>query len=322
MKKLFIILVIGALCFFIYKFFISKEKTGTVMVTKKSQELEYSLRAHVEMLSEKIGERSYANYENLMKAAKYIEEQFGLTGYKPDLQYYTLPEGEVKNIIATKKGSKRPEEIVIIGAHYDTRGNPGADDNASGIAGLLEIASFMADKDASRTVKFIAFTNEEPPFFKTSQMGSRVYASLARQTAEKIKAAMILEMIGYYSDEPGSQMYPPLFSLFFPDKGNFIAFVGNLDSRSLVKQSVRYFKRHSSFPLEWISSVSGILGFDFSDHWSFWEEGYKAFMVTDTAFYRNRNYHQDSDTYETLDFARMSDVVHGLSYTLLELANE
>lgn len=280
------------------------------------------LKSHVYKLAHEIGERSVFRYDNLEESARYITEGFESFGYDVEFQNYNLLDRAVKNIIATKLGIHRPEEIIIIGAHYDTCFNPGADDNASAVAGLIELARFISDKKTSRTIRFIAFVNEEPPFFKTEDMGSRVYVKAAKQAKDDIKAVLILESIGYYSDKPNSQQYPPLFGLFYPNKANFIAVVGNFNSRRLVKDVVSSFRSKTDFPIESVTTFGFVPGVDFSDHWSFWEEGYPAVMITDTAFYRNPNYHRSSDTYEKLNYESMAEVVKGLTAVLTTLAGK
>ena len=279
------------------------------------------LRSHVYRLSHEIGDRNIFEYTNLNEAANYIIEQFELSGYQVELEEYPVSGKTAKNIIARKVGAEKPDEVIIVGAHYDTCYNPGADDNASAVAGLLELARSFAGKETGRTIKFIAFVNEEPPFFKSENMGSRVYARNARQRGEEIKAALILEMIGYYSSEPNSQKYPPLFGPFYPNRADFICVVGSLRFRGLVKAVGSIFKEHSDFPIEKVSAPSFVPGIDFSDHWSFWRENYPAVMITDTAFYRYAHYHQPTDTYEKLDYESMSAVVEGLRYVVAELAD-
>jgi Zn-dependent M28 family amino/carboxypeptidase len=279
-----------------------------------------NLKEHVVMLSHKIGDRNIVAYEKLTKAADYITGQFEKYGYKVEFQTYEVDGKPVKNIIATKLGTKKPKEQIIVGAHYDTCANPGADDNASAVAGLLELARLMTDQPTGRTIKFIAFVNEEPPFFKTKNMGSMVYAQQAKARGDNIKAVIILEMIGYYSDKPNSQKYPPFFGRFYPDKGNFIAVVGNFASKPLVKKITNLFQQSSSFPIESIATFTFIPGIDWSDHWSFWQYGYPAIMITDTGFYRNPNYHKQSDTYETLNYENIAEVVVGLQGVLTKLA--
>ena len=280
-----------------------------------------NLKKHVYKLSHEIGERNIYKYDKLNEAAGYIAEEFRSFGYAADFQAYSARGKVFKNIIATKRGDKKAGEIIILGAHYDTKESPGADDNASAVAGLLETARIFSSETTGRTVKFIAFVNEERPFFKRKMMGSRVYARAAREKQENIKGALILEMIGYYSNEPKSQYVPPGFGFFYPDKGNFIGVVGNLGSKRLVRDTAAYFRSGTDFPVEWVVAPSILVGIDFSDNWSFWKERYPAVMITDTAFYRNPNYHKASDTYETLNYESMSEVVKGVSAALDKLAD-
>lgn len=278
-----------------------------------------SLKQHVYQLSHKIGDRNLFNYENLTQAARYVTETFESFGYNVEFQEFNVLNKKVNNIIASKKGINMPEEIIIVGAHYDTCFNPGADDNASAVAGLLELANLMSDRQTDCSIKFIAFVNEEPPFFKTEEMGSRVYARKSKKEEKKVRAVIILEMIGYYSERPYSQRYPLMLGLFFPNKANFIAAVGNPFSRGLVRRVTTSFKNKTKFPMESVVIPSFIPGVDFSDHWSFWEEGYPAVMITDTAFYRNPYYHSSKDTYEKLDYDNMAELVNGLSGVLVGL---
>src|SRR3989338_507442 len=289
-----------------------------VNYTHGNSELAKNLEVHVKKLSDEIGERSMFKYEALEKAAEYISGQLKSYGYVVEYQEYTAGGKAAKNIIATKRGLGKENEIVLVGAHYDSCFNPGADDNASGVAGLLELAKALIEEKTERSIKFVAFTNEEPPFFKTEEMGSRVYAKAARQRNENIKAVIILEMIGYYSDKPYSQRYPPLVGLLYPNKANFISVVGNFPSGHLVKKLAAGFKKATGFPIESAVLPGFVPGVDFSDHWSFWKEGYPAIMVTDTAFYRNAHYHQGSDTHEKLNYPSMAEIVTALKKALLD----
>lgn len=287
-----------------------------------SFELRNNLKSTVYDLSKNIGVRNYANYENLDRAASYIVNKFNSLGYAIEIMEYEVAGQVFKNIIAQKTGSSDPDEIYIVGAHYDSCFNPGADDNASGIAGLLELARLLREEQLNKTIRFVAFVNEEPPFFMTDNMGSRVYTRELKGKKANIKAAVILEMIGYYSEEKNSQRYPPLIGPFFPNKGDYIAVVGNIHSRKLLKKVVKNFKSYSDFPMESIVVPGFISGFNFSDHWSFWREDYAAVMITDTAFHRNKNYHKSTDLPDTLDYSRMSEVVLGLKGSIIKLVNE
>ena len=279
------------------------------------------LKHHVYKLSHEIGQRNIFKYANLNEAAEYVTEQFESYGYEPEFQSYTARGKIFKNIIVTKPGDEKLGETLVLGAHYDSHNNPGADDNASAVAGLLEIARNFRNKRHARTIKFIAFANEEPPFFKTKNMGSRVYTKMAKEKGENIIGAIVLELIGYYSNISGSQHYPPVFNFFYPSAGNFIGVCGNLKSKEFAKGIVSSFKTGTDFPIEWIVGPSILIGIDYSDNWSFWKEGYPAVMVTDTAFYRNPNYHKVTDTYETLNYESIARVVKGLTTSLARLAN-
>jgi Zn-dependent M28 family amino/carboxypeptidase len=288
---------------------------------QKNRDLAASLKQHVYTLSHEIGDRSVHNYDKLCEAAAYISGQFASFGYDVSFQKYMILGREVSNISVIKTGVKHPARKIIIGAHYDTALNPGADDNASGIAGLLELARFIADKQTDCTLKFIAFPAEEPPFFDSDDMGSWVYAKSARAGNKDIRAVLILEMIGYYSSRARSQTYPTFFRFLFPHAGNFISVLGNIRSAWLVFKILSSFKKVSRFPIVPMVVFNFASAVHFSDHWAFWTEGYRAVMISDTSFYRNRRYHTQADTYDTLDYASMAEVVQGLYGTLLKLAN-
>lgn len=286
----------------------------------KDKTLPTRLRAHVKELSQNIGDRSIFKYAQLTKATNYITGQFKDFGFQVNFQEYSLYGKQVKNIIAEKPGKERPLEIIIVGAHYDTCFNPGADDNASAIAGLLELSRLIASGEFQRTIRLIAFANEEPPFYKTEDMGSFVYARRAKNKNEDIKAVLILEMIGYYLDRPFSQRYPLFLGPFYPNRANFIAVVGNLNNRRLVKEVFANFREYSQFPIRSVVLFDFVPGVDFSDQWSFWQQGIPAVMITDTSFYRYPYYHTNSDTFEKLDYQKMAVVVEGLEAVLSELA--
>jgi Zn-dependent M28 family amino/carboxypeptidase len=283
---------------------------------------EDDLKNHVRYLSDEIGERHMGAYENLQAAAQYIKERYTSYGYQPGIHSYTIQGKRCENVAAVKKGTETPDEIIVIGAHYDAVwGSPGADDNASAVASLLELARLFSTVTTKRTVRFVAFPNEEPPFFLTGDMGSRRYAKEVREKGENIIAMVCLESLGYYSDKRRSQNYPPIFNLFYPDTANFIAIVGNFSSRALVGRVKGAFRRGTDFPVESVVTFSFVPGVDFSDHGSFWKYGYKAVMVTDTAFYRNPYYHTPGDTYEKLNYSALADVTEGLANVIRELAN-
>lgn len=290
-------------------------------MTAEEVELGGRLKAHITILSDNIGERNTMRYSALLKAAEYIKGQFVASGYQVRKQSYLADDKKVSNIWVEIKGGITPEEIVVIGAHYDSSpGSPGADDNASGTAAMLELALLSRNAKPARTVRFVAFVNEEPPFFQTELMGSRVYAAEAGKKGEKVVAMLALESIGYYSDAPGSQQYPFPLSIFYPDTGNFVGFVGNFSSRSLLRQCIRTLRETTRFPSEGVLAPEFITGIGWSDHWSFWQEGFPGLMVTDTAPYRNPHYHETTDTPDRLDYDRMARIVTGLQRVTAELA--
>lgn len=281
------------------------------------------LKTHVEMLAETIGERNVFSYSALMKSADYISETFTAMGYSVNEQTYEADGKTVKNLWIELPGATLPEEIILLGAHYDsTLGTPGANDNASGVAALLELARLVKEQQFARTVRFVAFTNEEPPHFQTPDMGSWVYAKEAAQRGDQIVAMLSLETMGYYSDEEGSQTYPPPFNLVYPSKGNFLAFVGNLASRNLVRRTVAIYRENSRFPSEGVAAPNFFAGLGWSDHWSFWQEGYPGIMVSDTATFRYKFYHTPQDTPDKLDYDRMARIVTDLVIVVEKLAEQ
>jgi Zn-dependent M28 family amino/carboxypeptidase len=287
------------------------------------EKIKSNLISIVRYLSEDIGQRSYLDIENLNSAADYIEGLFSSFGYEPKRQMYSYRGSTYQNIAAEAGGTDPTrDEIIVIGAHYDTvYGTPGADDNASGIAGMLELARLLRGCKISRTVHFVAFTLEEPPAFFTKNMGSYIYAKSLCDKGTKVYGMISLEMLGYYSDQKNSQFYFPYSFLkwVYPNKGSFIAFVGNLSSRRFAKDFKKSFKAVSKFPVESLNAPWFVPGVYFSDQYSFWRFGCPALMITDTAFMRNGNYHRETDTAETLDYDKFAELVEGLFRTLCDL---
>jgi len=271
------------------------------------------LRKHVAVLAGEIGERNIFVYDGLKRAAAYIESELEAQGYHVESQEFTVQGKLCRNLIASRNGSDDANGEVVIGAHYDTNpGTPGADDNASGVAVLLELAAMAAGRPVKSTVRFVAFANEEAPWFGTPSMGSLIYARRAREQQAQIEGMISLEMVGYYSDRPASQAYPPGFRFFYPDRGNFIALVSDLWSWSWKNDVKRLLQQHTNLPVESTVTFRFVPGVASSDHRSFWDQGYPALMITDTAFYRNPNYHAPSDTPGTLDYTRMAELTRGL----------
>jgi Zn-dependent M28 family amino/carboxypeptidase len=280
------------------------------------------LRLAVTKLSREIGIRSYQDLDRLAKTVKYLLEEFTALGFQPTTQSFEFTGRTYQNVIAELKGTRSPEQVLVVGAHYDTvRTTPGADDNASGVAGLLGLAKLLAGRPLEKTVRLVAFALEEPPTYRTRNMGSYHYAAGLKKASEKVDGMICLEMIGFFCDRPGSQHYPiPFMKLRYPRTGNFIAMVGNRRSRNFTMQMADGFRKETDLPLVTLNAPAIVVGIDFSDHWSFGKFGYPAFMVTDTAFYRNLNYHSPSDLPDTLDYSRMAQVVEGLRAAIEEWA--
>ena len=225
------------------------------------------------------------------------------------------------NVEAERRGTSA-SRVIVIGAHYDTAGrSPGADDNASGVAALIEIARLSAVATLRSTVRFVAFVNEEPPHFMTDTMGSLVYARAAAARGERIAAMLSLESLGYFSEEPGSQQYPAPFALFFPNRGNFLAMVSNFRSVRLLRRAYLAFKSATELPVIASPAPERIPGIAWSDHWSFWQQGFPAIMLTDTVPYRNPHYHATTDLPDTIDYPRLAEVVSGCVAIVERLAS-
>ncbi len=279
------------------------------------------LRRDVEVIGAEIGGRSIFYPKRLAESAAYIRDQLVAAGYDAPREVFVERGAPTPNLEVTVTGASLANEIVVVGAHYDSfQGTPGADDNASGVAACLALARRMKHSAQPRTVRFVFFVNEEPPTFQTDDMGSLVYARECRSKNENIVAMLSLETLGYFSDAPGSQKYPPPFGVVYPSTGNFVAFVGDFGSREIVRDCVRVFRDGTPVASEGGALPSFIPGVDWSDHWSFWQCGYPAVMVTDTAPFRNPNYHRETDTPDTLDYERMAVAVEGLRRVVEHLA--
>ncbi len=278
------------------------------------------LKAHVSMLAGQFGERNVNNPAALKQAADYISDQWSNMGYEVWPQEYKVKGVKCRNLEVSHTGSLHPDNIILLGAHYDTiSGSPGANDNGSGIAALLEISRLIRRIKTDYTIRFVAFTNEEPPFYGTDKMGSWVYAHQARLRGDNIRAAVILETLGFYTNAPASQMAPPLLGMFCPRRGNFLAMISNLRSYAITRRFSQAFRSHSNFPVQQLSAPQMFPGISWSDHSPFWLNGYKAFMVTDTAPYRYPFYHSPKDTPDRLDYEHLAEVTNGLIKTVLHL---
>lgn len=289
-------------------------------LTEEQRSLEQELRAHVQQLAGRIGERNLFRYRQLAEAANYLRTSLAQAGYEVRRQTYEVAGQPCENVEVEVRGREHPDDIVLIGAHYDSvQGSPGANDNATGVAAMLALARAFVGIQPGRTVRFVAFANEEPPFFQSRHMGSRLYARQCRARSEQITLMLSLETMGYYSDAPGSQGYPFPFSFFYPSTANFIAFVSNMENAPWVRQLLTAFRRQAQFPSEGGALWEWIPGVAWSDHWSFWKEGYPAVMVTDTAQNRYPYYHTASDTPDKVHYDRLARVVSGLQRVIAEM---
>jgi len=277
------------------------------------------LIADVRTLGADIGERNMSRYPRLKMAADFIESSVAQAGLRPRRDSYEINGLACDNIEAEILGTD--PRIIVIGAHYDSVfGAPGANDNGSGVAAVLALARRFARKQPTQTLRFVAFVNEEPPYFQTPQMGSFVYAGHCKARGDQITAMISLETIGYFSDVPHSQRYPsPGLGAFYPTTGNFIGFLGNMRSRALLRRTMSIFREQAELPSEGAALPSFIPGVSWSDHWSFWEHGYPGIMVTDTAPFRYRHYHEPTDTPDKLDYDRFALVVSGMEKVIVDL---
>lgn len=314
--------------------------TKQLTIDRATQANAKSLKKHVYTIVEKFPDRSYKNYEELNQTAHYIHSEFGKYTQNVEFEPFKVHDflgAEYKvedfinadhikyqNVIAIFKGTQGKEgEVVLVGAHYDTyAGHAGANDNTSAVAALIELARLLSLHPPKSNVVIIAYCLEEPPFFATHQMGSFAHAQKLKQSGKKVKLAVVMDMIGYYSNEWESQGYPlPIMKLFYPSKANFISVVSNmrLENIAYTRRVKNVFKRSSNLPVYSINAPSIIAGIDFSDHRNYWKFDYPAVMITDTAFYRSKNYHTPNDTPDTLNYENMAKVTDGIFELLKEL---
>ncbi|MBE7557894.1 M28 family peptidase [bacterium] len=289
-------------------------------LTSEEREIADNLERHVRALAGEIGERNVFVYHQLVASEQYISNQWRVLGASPERQAFAAYGREVANVEIAMPGANRPDAIFVVGAHYDSaQGSPGANDNGSGVAALLELSRLLGDQRFAITLRLVAFVNEEPPFFHGPESGSHVYAKRCKERGENVVGMISLETIGYYRDEPGTQRYPPPFAWFYPDRGDFIGFVGNLSSRGLVREAIGSFPRHARFPSEGTAAWGAMTGIGWSDHACFWKQGYSAIMLTDTALFRYPYYHSGEDTPDKLDYERTARVVGGIAAMLSDL---
>ena len=308
-------LLLFAFCFWVTQPLLSRATPNAERTVDPSR-----LEAHVRKLSVELAPRDESHIENLDRVAAYIKSEFSQTGASVSEQPYRIQGNFYRNVIALF--GPESEERIIVGAHYDTAGPlPGADDNASGVAGLIELARLLGRQQPPLRVELVAFTLEEPPYFRTTGMGSSIHAESFRKQNIRVRAMFSLEMIGYFSDASNSQHFPvAVLSAFYPSTGNFIAVVGRLSEGLLVRRTKATMRNASPLPVYSINAPSFVPGVDFSDQLNYWHADYSAVMITDTAFYRNPNYHTGHDTEEKLDYNRMAMVIEGVYAAVAELA--
>jgi hypothetical protein len=280
-----------------------------------------SLQQDVQQIAVEVGARNASHYQKLNDTRTFLETALTQAGYSVKEQEYKIDNRSYYNLEAERLGTEKPDEVIVIGAHYDSAFiSPGANDNATGAAATLELARLFADNSMKRTIRFVEFTNEEPPFFWTEKMGSLVYAQQINPRQEKIIAMLSLETMGYFSEAAESQQYPFPINFFYPNRGNFIGFIGNLNSGNLVRQAIASFRQHAQFPAEGAALPGWIPGVGWSDHWSFWQQGYPGIMITDTAPYRYPHYHTENDTVDKINFDYLARIVSGLAAVISDLA--
>jgi Zn-dependent M28 family amino/carboxypeptidase len=324
---LFFFLTIGA-----WKMFMPSTTRGMQIPEPTPEELKTAeqLQKDVHFLSYDIGERNVFRAGTMERAVDWIFMRFEETGYQPVIQEYRLrgaahnyEQGVSKNIIAEISGYEKPDKILVIGAHYDSvYGSPGANDNASGIAVLISLAKYFSCNPQVSTLRFVAFANEEPPFFQTVNMGSYAYAEFAAVNKEQITAMIALDGLGYFSESIGSQQYPlPGIGLVYPKTANFIGFVTRFKDLSLLRKTTAAFRKKGSIPSEAAALPSLVPGAAWSDHWSFWQHGYPGLLITDTLLFRDSAYHTAHDTPERLDYENMARVAVGLREVVKDLSN-
>lgn len=267
------------------------------------------IRSHLTKITRTTAPRNSLNPLILNQVAEYIYDEFSKYADTTYYQSYLVNSVEYRNVICVF-GSKN-EQSIIIGAHYDVCGDQeGADDNASGTVGLLETARLLKDKALNYRIELVAYTLEEPPYFRTEQMGSYVHAKSLVDDTTNVYGMICLEMIGYFSEEKKSQTYPiKILSLFYGNRGNYITVVNKLKKGKFSRKYSRKFKKGATLRTKKFTGPKTLQGIDFSDHLNYWKMGISSLMITDTAFYRNKNYHRKGDSMETLDIAKMAQVI-------------
>ncbi|MEM8883191.1 MAG: M28 family peptidase [Planctomycetota bacterium] len=315
-----LLLLAGSGCAYWWFFLRMPGESHTGPVGTPAPTLAEELRADVEALAGEFGPRGVFYPQAQRRAGDWIAAQLQRAGYEPGRQPVTAMGETFDNIEAERPGN---EEIVVIGAHYDTASDsPGANDNASGVAATLALARRFADRPTRRTLRFVLFTNEEPPFFATDDMGSAHYARRCKERGENVFLMISLETIGYFSDEENSQEFPlATLEKLYGNRGNFIAFVGNVATHRMTYRAVDVFRAKAEIPSHGTTLPALVQGVDWSDHRCFWEQGYRAFMVTDTAPFRYPHYHERTDTPDKLHYDKLALVVEGMEHVIEDLVN-
>lgn len=279
-----------------------------------------TIKKHLQNITKTSSYRNHQNIKQLNAIADYIKADFLKYSSSVSFQEYKVDGKIYKNVICSF--GPENQQRIIIGAHYDVCGNQeGADDNASGVVGLLELARQLKNQKLNKRIDLVAYTLEEPPYFRTEHMGSYVHAKHLKDHKIDILGMISIEMIGYFSDKENSQNYPlAAMSKVFGNKGDYITLVSTSEKGKFVEDFSLHFKQAKAIKTEEFNAPKSLPGIDFSDHLNYWNFGYSAMMITDTSFYRNKNYHQQTDTMETLDISRMAKVIDGIYVALLKLA--
>lgn len=293
---------------------------ATPVPTASSTVLAQRLRQHVERIASE--EHNARRPEELARTLEYLEGAFRDLDLQPQRATFSAAGRPFHNLFVELPGNDpAAESTVVVGAHYDSALHcPGANDNGSGVAALLELTRLLASQERPQGVMLVAFANEEPPFFQREGMGSVAFVRFLKHQERSVSAMISLETMGYFSEEPGSQSYPAPLSWFYPSTGNFIGFVGNLNSRTLVRTAVGTFRENAVIQSEGVALPEWVSGVGWSDHWAFWEADVPALMVTDTAPFRYPHYHTAEDTPDKLDYRKLARVVEGLVPVIAELA--
>lgn len=275
--------------------------------------LQDRLKQDVETLVVKIGQRHIDNYQNLVAAKDFLDRELTQAGYTVRVQNYTVDGKTFSNLEVEIPGSSRADEILVIGGHYDTAFTSPSADDRTGAAAVLALAREFAGTKPMRTLRFVEFTNQELPYSSTQNMASQVYARAAKERGDKIVGMFSLETLGYFTAAANTQKYPLLLSCLYPNQGNFIGFISDIDSRELLRNTIRSFRAQAKFPSEGAALPSSIQGVGWSDLRSFWQQGYQAVRITDTAPLRYPQYHTADDTMDKIDFEKLSRVTYGIS---------